>query len=62
MTRKGWELVKNHLEYMSMYNYLDDVSLCKGEEKPVILNQGKSLKLVRKKEVYKCSDCPHPCV
>ncbi len=62
ITKKGWELVKNHLKYMSMYNYLDDVLLCHGEEKPVILNQGESLKLVRKKEVYKCSDCPHPCV
>ena len=62
MTKKGWELVKNHLEFMSISNYLDDVTLCEGDEKPVILNQGKSLKLVSKKEVHNCNDCPHPCI
>lgn len=62
MTSKGWELVKNHLEFMSISNCLDDVTLCEGEEKPVILNQGKSLKLVRKKELHNCGDCPHPCI
>ena len=62
MTEKGWQLVKNHLEIMSMDRYLDDVSLCKGLEKPVVINQNKSLKLVKKREVYKCSDCPHPCI
>ncbi len=60
MTKKGWELVKNHLAYMSCH--LDDVTLCSGEEEPVILNQGESLKLVRKRDVHKCSDCPHPCI
>ena len=62
MTKKGWKLVKNHLEFMSMNKYLDDVTLCKGQEKPVILNQGDSLKLVKKREIYKCNDCPHPCI
>ncbi len=62
MTLKGWELVKNHLEFMPSQNYFDDVTLCKGEETPVVLNQGKSLKLVKKKEIYKCSDCPYPCI
>lgn len=62
MTKKGWELVKNHLEFMKISSYLDDVTLCEGEEKPVIINQGKSLKLIKKREVYNCSDCPHPCI
>ena len=47
---------------MSINKYLDNVILCKGQEKPVILNQGDSLKLVKKREIYKCSDCPHPCI
>lgn len=62
MTKIGWELVKNHLEFMSISDYLEDVILCDGDEKPVILNQGKSLKLIKKREVHKCSDCPHPCI
>ena len=33
---------------MSINKYLDNVILCKGQEKPVILNQGDSLKLVKK--------------
>lgn len=62
MTKKGWELVKNHLKFMTISDYLDDVNLCEGIEKPVILNQGKNLRLVTKKEVYNCDDCPHPCI
>ncbi|MCI8467252.1 MAG: DUF2099 family protein [Bacilli bacterium] len=60
MTRNGWELVRNHLQTMS--NSEMKVQLEVGEEKPIILNQGKSLKLIRKKELYNCNDCPHPCV
>lgn len=60
MTRNGWELVRNHLQMMS--NNEMKVQLEVGEEKPIILNQGKSLKLIRKKELHNCSDCPHPCV
>jgi len=62
MTKKGWELIKNHLKFMTISNHLNDVTLCKGDEKPVILNQGKSLKLIRKREVHNCNDCPHPCI
>ena len=62
MTRKGWELVKNHLEFMSISNCLDDVALCEGDEKPIVLNQENSLKLVRKKDLHNCNDCPHPCI
>lgn len=62
MTKKGWELVKNHLEYMKMLNNLDNITLCEGEEKPVILNQGDSLKLIKKREVHNCNNCPYPCI
>ena len=62
MTKKGWELVKNHLKFMNTSSYLDDIKLSKGTEKPVILNQGKSLKLIKRRDVHNCNDCPHPCI
>lgn len=60
MTKRGWELVRNHLQMMN-----DDeieTELRVGDEKPVILNQNKSLKLIKKRELRNCSDCPHPCI
>lgn len=60
MTKRGWELVRNHLQMMS-YTEME-VKLKKGDEKPVILNQDKRLKIVRKKELHNCSDCPYPCI
>lgn len=62
MTRKGWELIKNHLEFMKISNDLGNIILCEGEEKPIILNQGESLKHIKKREMHDCKDCPHPCI
>ena len=39
-----------------------EVQLEQGEEKPVILNQGQSWKLIKKRELHSCVDCPHPCI
>lgn len=62
MTRKGWELVKNHLQFMSEEVHLDDVKLCDGDEKPTFLHlDGEIIKLV-KRDVKKCNDCPYPCI
>ena len=61
MTKKGWELVKNHLEYMSNKS-IQEVILVKGEEKPIFLNGEEGIKKLVKKDVRKCSDCPHPCI
>lgn len=62
MTEKGWQLVQNHLNFMNMDRCLEDITLCTGEEEPVILNQGDRLNLVRKRELHDCKDCPHPCI
>ncbi|MDE5888713.1 MAG: DUF2099 family protein, partial [Bacilli bacterium] len=61
MTKKGWELVKNHLEYM-INQSIDDIELCKGDEKPIFLNGENGIKKLVKKDVRKCNDCPHPCI
>lgn len=61
MTKKGWELVRNHLEYM-VDQEITEVELIKGEEKPVFLNNKDSIQKLVKKDVKKCSDCPHPCI
>lgn len=61
MTKKGWELVRNHLEYMVNQD-IENVELKKGEEKPVFLNSDDGIKRLVKKDIRKCSDCPHPCI
>ena len=60
MTKRGWELVRNHLQMMNG----DEIETELGveDEKPVILNQDKSLKLIKKRELRNCGDCPHPCI
>lgn len=60
INQQGWEIIKNHLQMMNGSEA--EVELITGDEKPVILNQGKSLKLIKKSELHNCSDCPHPCV
>lgn len=62
MTEKGWNLVKNHLQFMSVNEDLEDIVLCSNDEKPVFLNSENGIKKVYKKELRKCIDCPHPCV
>lgn len=62
MTPKGWYLVRNHLQFMSEQENFDDIELCSGEEKPVFLHTDKKIKQLVKKEVKKCTDCPHPCI
>lgn len=61
MTKKGWELVRNHLELMNT-NSLDDISLSSGETKPVLLNSNGTIKKLLKKDIRKCTDCPSPCI
>lgn len=61
MTKKGWELVKNHLEVMSQTN-INEVELRKGDNKPVFLHSNDEIKKLVRKDIKKCSDCPHPCI
>lgn len=60
MTKKGWDLVRNHLELMN--NNLENVSLSTGENKPVLLNSNGTIKKLLKKDIRKCTDCPSPCI
>lgn len=62
MTEKGYELIKNHLELMNDNNSLDNVTLTKGEEMSVALNNSEGIKLIKRKELHNCADCPHPCI
>ena len=39
-----------------------EAKLAQGDEKPIILNKDKSLKLIKRKEMNNCSDCPRPCI
>ncbi len=60
MTKRGWEIVRNHL--INMDKNIGDVNLQKGEDKPVLLHGDEKIKVFTKKNIHKCSDCPNPCV
>ena len=62
MTAQGWEIVKNHLVFMNDELSKENIELVKGEEKPVFLNSKDNIKVLKKKQIRKCSDCPNPCV
>lgn len=59
MTEQGWDIISNHLGYMG---FKDSVSLGNGEDKPVLLNDKGKIKVLAKKNLRKCNDCPHPCI
>lgn len=60
MTKNGWEIAKNHLRYMNHENKLDDIALHSGNDMPVCLNDNNKIKVITKKEIFECCDCPHP--
>ncbi len=67
MSDKGWSLAKNHLKTIAQnrgedIQTLDDITLQKGAEKPVILNDINKFKVITAKELKPCGDCPHPYV
>lgn len=62
MTKRGWEIVRNHLLVMSKEFNNYELNLVNGEDEPVILNSKHGFKVLSKKYVRNCSDCPHPCV
>lgn len=61
MTERGFQLVHNHLTYMDGEADID-IPLLSGEEKRVILNSNQKIKVLKKKDVHDCQDCPHPCI
>ncbi len=60
MTPQGWSLVRNHLLLNGTTSLEED--LVSGDEKPIYLNDKGKLKVLKKKEIGKCTDCPHPCI
>jgi len=67
MTEKGWALSKNHLKVMADKRQeasvlFDNVICRKGPDKPVILNDKNHFKVIAKKNIIECLDCPQPCI
>lgn len=62
MTQEGWDLVKGHLHHMNDKINFDQTKLSSGDDKPVFLNDGDSIKQIRKDQLEVCTDCPHPCI
>ncbi len=62
MSKEGWEIIKNHLIEMNDSLNVNDVELQVGEGKPVFLNQKGDIKVLQKKHIKKCNDCPYPCI
>jgi putative methanogenesis marker protein 8 len=67
MTIKGWNIIKPHIEKISntkKNNYLDlnKVMLAKGDARPIIINEEKTIKIDIKKNIHSCNDCPSPCI
>jgi len=60
MTEKGFQIVRSHLMRMGFDGSV--VKLIKGSEKPVFLNEKGKIKVLQKKMLHGCIDCPHPCV
>ena len=61
MTKKGSEIIKNHLQYMYKENN-EEIELEAGDNKNVILNDNGQMRILKKKDVSKCNDCPRPCI
>lgn len=62
MTKQGWEIIKNHLLQMEKEIDVEKVKLEKGMEKSIFVNSKNGIKVLQKKYVNKCNDCPYPCV
>lgn len=62
MTEKGYEIIKNHLSLMNNTDTLDDIELTKGVNMPVALNNSEGIKLLKRRDLHNCTDCPHPCI
>lgn len=60
MTERGWKLVRNHLLLNGSEELTD--GLTRGDEKPVYLNERGKIKMIKRKEIHQCLDCPRPCI
>jgi putative methanogenesis marker protein 8 len=62
MTKRGWELVSNHLKHLDNGINFSNIDLREGENKPIFINEQNSIKVLTKKDIHNCLDCPHPCI
>ncbi len=62
MTKQGWEIIKNHLLKMNNKIDYENVELTCTEDKSVFINGNSGIVKLIKKNMKKCSDCPHPCI
>lgn len=60
MTKQGFDIIRNHL-ILSSDGKLDDGDLTLVDN-PVFINSENGIKVLKKKELRKCNDCPHPCI
>lgn len=62
MTGEGWEIVSNHLKVIDDTLESSDIELKKGDDKTIIVNGESGFKVLKKKQISGCIDCPHPCI
>lgn len=62
MTKQGWEIIKNHLQRMNSDINYNEVKLARADDKPIFINDKDKIKLLVKKNISNCTDCPHPCI
>ena len=62
MTKNGWKLIKNHLQNMSENIELNNIELRNDEDKAIFVNDKDKIKVLKKREIHQCTDCPHPCI
>jgi hypothetical protein len=62
MTKQGFELIKNHLQHLDNNINFNTIDLREGENKPIFINEQNSIKVLTKKNIHNCLDCPHPCI
>lgn len=62
MTSDGWSIVSNHLKVMDEHLDIDNIELKKGEDKSIIVNGKEGFKVLKKKQINGCVDCPNPCI
>ncbi|MBQ9014129.1 MAG: DUF2099 family protein, partial [Bacilli bacterium] len=61
MSKDGWDVVSNHLKYMDS-DFDNNVTLSSGNDKSIFLNNNSKIKVIKRKDLKKCNDCPYPCI
>ncbi len=62
MTKDGFNIISNHLQVLDNTLDVDSIDLEKGDDKSIIVNGERGFKVIKKKQINGCIDCPHPCI